>query len=175
MAWLITLALVISLSPGPVLADDGRGNSPGRAIPIGLGEGIPITPFAQEYDPGGGSSESATVPIPSGTCTNQSRDPHSSDHIRGNINAEGWTGFCTYPVVLSVHAKLYKEFGWLWWWTLDEQWGGPVTSTTVNVFVNSSCNGDLWYRIFTEHWTESASPNPALTRNDKYVPCQSAP
>jgi hypothetical protein len=160
------LALVISLNPAPVRADDGR---PDKAF------AGPAQPMAQEYDPGGGASESQGIPIPDGTCTGESRNPHSSEHSTGRVNAEGWTGFCTYPTVLSVHAKLYKEFGWLWWWTLDEQWGGPVTSTTVNVFVNSDCNGDLWYRIFTEHYVQNAEPYPGLTKNDKYVDCRSNP
>lgn len=126
-----------------------------------------IQPMAAEYDPGGGSPSSLQTSGSAYACLNESRNPHVSAHQPGNVNAEGITQ-CTAPVYLTIHAKLYKEFAWLWWWPLDES---PVLSGygTINVFVNAPCAGNLNYRIVTDHTDPS---NSVRTANTQYVACQ---
>lgn len=163
IAWSIVFALVISLSAAGLASAD-----PGRP-PHG-----PIKPMADEYDPGGGSPNSLTLSGASGYCYSESRDPHSSSHVTGNVNAEAYI-WCSVPTSVTLHAKLYKEFAWFWWTVLDEKWS-PAGSTAApehSIFVNKACQGDLNYRLVT--WAYPSGMNSGVTQNTQYVPCQSNP
>jgi hypothetical protein len=73
---------------------------------------------------------------------------------------------------VALQSKLYKEFGWLWWWPLDDSGIVPGTGT-MNVFVNSACQGNLNYRIVTDHYAAGVFPtNPVRTSNTQFVTCQ---
>lgn len=166
IAWSIAFVLVVSLSAaGLASADPGR---PPRGSII-------IMPMADEYDPGGGSPSSMTLTGASGYCYSESRNPHSSDHVTGRINAEAYV-WCSVPTFVTLHAKLYKEFAWLWWTVLDETTRSDTAAPEFpppGVFVNRDCQGDLNYRLVT--WAYPSGMNSGVTQNTQYVPCQSNP
>jgi hypothetical protein len=127
---------------------------------------------ADEYDPGGGLSTSATESGGGWTCYSESRNPHSSSHVTGNVNAESYI-WCAVPTAVTLHATLYKEFAWFWWRTLDDKWASGTTAPDFNLFVNSACQGDLNYRLVT--WAYPSGMNSGGSMNTQYVPCQSNP
>lgn len=164
VVWALVFSLAISVYPSsPALAD-----GPGGKGPKG---GPPIQEQAEEYDPGGGTSSSTTTSGGAFSCLYESRNPHYSTHIPGRVNAEGVT-ICTSPNPrVTVKAALYKEFAWLWWTKIAET---PVASGfgSVNVFVNAACQGNLYYRIVTDHSDTGAWTNSGRTSNTQYVVCQ---
>jgi hypothetical protein len=166
IALAIALVLVVSLSgAGLASADPGR---PPHAPPVPG----PIVPTAQEYDPGGGSPSYTTMSGSGASCYSESRNPHSSSHITGNVNAEAYI-WCSVPTAVTLHAVLYKEFGWFWWYVLDDKWASGTTAPDFNLFVNSPCNGDLNYRLVT--WAYPSGMNSGVTANTQWVPCRSNP
>lgn len=109
---------------------------------------------------------------PAGYCYSESRNPHSSSHITGNVNAEGYA-WCSVPTAFTLHATLYKEFAWLWWTVLDDKWTSGTTAPDLNIFVNSACQGDLNYRLIT--YAYPSGMNSGGSMNTQYVPCRSNP